>query len=77
MNLRNKKKVLNKTNPWRRSYSDIEDEDHIPNINQAISTLTKYCFRFAKENNLKIVIAGRGKKIQRSESKSSLGIDMS
>ena len=62
MNLLNKKKVFNKTNLWRRNHSDIEDEDHIPNINEAISTLTKYCFRFAKENNLKIIIAGRGKK---------------
>lgn len=62
MNIGEKKYILKKKNYWKRRIQDIKDSDHIPTVNKAFSQLTKFCYRFAEENNLKIVIAGKGKK---------------
>lgn len=62
MNITERKYILKKKDYWKRSIQDVKDGDHMPTVNKAFSQLTKFCYRFAEENNLKIVIAGKGKK---------------
>ena len=54
--------IKEKKNYWKRDIQDVKDIDHIPTYNDAATKLVKYCFHFAEENNLKIVIAGEGEK---------------
>ncbi len=54
--------ISERKNYWKRDIQDVKDSDHISNYNYTASKLAKYCFRFAEENNLKIVIAGKGEK---------------